>query len=317
MMIKKLAGVIVCLSVVVSGFAAGRSARAADAPKEDEYYKITKFKIPDRVVLEAGALELSRDGRLAFSSRRGDIYWISNPFAADPAKESKFVKFASGLHEVLGLAERDGVLYAMQRGELTKLVDDDRDGRADRFETVADGWEITGDYHEYGFCSKFDKNGDIWIALTLTGSFTSDAKFRGWCLRLKPDGSLVPTCSGLRSPGGVGSNAAGDMFYTENQGPWNGACALKHLEPGAFLGHPAGFKWYDFAKNLGKRPDEPKSDSRLIDEAKRIPELRPPRFTSRIPKWGNPQAGSLAIRREGNSDRSTINYLLGIRRRAR
>jgi glucose/arabinose dehydrogenase len=288
---KIVAGVIVCLSVIALDLGFDRPARAADAPREDDYYKITKFKIPDGLVLEAGALQLSRDGRLAFSTRRGDIYWISNPFAADPAKDSKFVKFASGLHEVLGLAERDGVLYAMQRCELTKLLDDDGDGRADRFETVADGWEISGDYHEYGFCSKFDKNGDIWIALTLTGSFTSDVKFRGWCLRLKPDGSLVPTCSGLRSPGGVGANASGDMFYTENQGPWNGACALKHLEPGAFLGHPAGFKWYDLAKNLGKRPDEPKSDSRLIEEAKRIPELSPPAIYFPYSKMGQSASG--------------------------
>ncbi|MFO0842879.1 MAG: hypothetical protein U0797_10860 [Gemmataceae bacterium] len=63
----------------------------------------------------------------------------------------------------------------------------------------------------------------------------------------------MPTTSGVRSPGGVGLNAAGDVFYTDNQGPWNGTCHLKHITPGGFVGHPAGFKWYKEpdAKYLG------------------------------------------------------------------
>ena len=40
-------------------------------------------------------------------------------------------------------------------------------------------------------------------------------------------------------------NAAGDLFYTDNQGPWNGTCSLKHLIPGKFVGHPGGHKWYE------------------------------------------------------------------------
>ncbi|MDB5876058.1 MAG: glucose/sorbosone dehydrogenase, partial [Ramlibacter sp.] len=66
------------------------------------------------------------------------------------------------------------------------------------------------------------------------------------------------------------------MFYTENQGPWNGACSLKHLEPGAFVGHPAGLPWYKYATNLGAKPEEPKSGGRLVDELKKIPKLRAP-----------------------------------------
>ena len=50
------------------------------------------------------------------------------------------------------------------------------------FETVSDAWEINGDYHEYAFGSKFDRDGYLWVALCLTGSFTSENKFRGWGL---------------------------------------------------------------------------------------------------------------------------------------
>src|SRR5262249_871320 len=53
--------------------------------------------------------------------------------------------------------------------------------------------------------------------------------------------------------------------------------ALKHLIPGKFMGHPGGFKWYDACKDvMGPMPLTPKSGSRIMAEAKRIPELEPP-----------------------------------------
>jgi glucose/arabinose dehydrogenase len=265
---------------------------AADppTPKESDFYQITDIPIPLGVVLEVGALEMMPGNVLAASSRRGDIYLIDRPFAKDP-KQFAFHQFAGGLHEVLGLAYRDGWLYATQRGELTRIKDTNGDRRADLFETVSDAWEISGDYHEYAFGSKFDRDGNIWVALCLTGSFTSESKFRGWALRITPDGHALPTCNGLRSPGGMGMNAEGDMFYTENQGPWNGACALKHLKPGAFLGHPDGLKWFDESKLPGNRPATPKSGSRMAIEAKRIPELLPPAVDFPYPKMGQSASG--------------------------
>ena len=260
-------------------------------PVEADYYKIFTFEPSADVILEAGALEWMPDGKLAVSTRRGEIYLVTDPLSADPAQESKFVRFAHGLHEVLGLAYRDGWLYVTQRAELSRIKDTDGDGVADRFETVSDAWEIDGDYHEYAFGSKFDRDGNLWVALCLTGSFTSENKFRGWALRITPEGKTIPTCSGLRSPGGLGMNAEGDMFYTENQGPWNGACSIKHLQPGSFQGNPSGNKWYDFAKELGKRPEDPKSGGRMREEADRIPELIPPAVYFPYPKMGQSASG--------------------------
>jgi glucose/arabinose dehydrogenase len=263
--------------------------KAADGPDESDYYTISTYAIPEGVVLEVGALEWLPGGRLAVSTRRGEIYIVDKPLADDP-KDATFSRFAHGLHEVLGLAYKDGWLYAVQRCEITRLKDEDGDGRADLFETVGDSWEISGNYHEYAFGSKFDRNGDLWVALCLTGSFSSDALFRGWALRLTPDGRLLPSTSGLRSPGGLGMNAEGDMFYTENQGPWNGACALKCLKPGAFVGHPAGNKWYPKA-GLGPRPEDPRNGSRMATEVKRIPELVPPAVYFPYAKMGQSASG--------------------------
>ena len=264
---------------------------AQEVPSESDFYPITTFEIPKDVVLEAGGFELMPDGKLAVCSRRGEIWMIQDP-NAPTVSASQFQRFAHGLHETLTLAQRDGWLYTTQRSDVSRIRDTDDDGIADDFEIVNGGWGISGDYHEYAFGSKFDKNGDIWVVLCLTGSFSSQVPFRGWCIRVTKDGKLIPTCSGVRSPGGIGANAVGDMFYTDNQGPWNGTCSLKHLAPGKSMGHPGGFEWYSLAESvMGKRPEEPKSGSRIMTEAKRLPSYEPPCILFPYNKMGKSAAG--------------------------
>jgi len=276
---------VMCLSLVAS---------AADKPPvESDYYRLIPFDIPKEIMLEAGGIELLPDGKLAVSTRRGEIWMIDKPFA-DPPNDEKWTRFAHGLHEVLGIAQRDGWLYATQRGEVSRLKDTNSDGKADVFETVNDDWHIGGDYHEYAFGSKFDRDGNIWVVLCLTGSFSSANKYRGWCLRITPDGKSIPTCSGIRSPGGIGMNALGEMFYTDNQGPWNGTCGLKQLIPGKFVGHPGGFKWYELPEvkaAMGPAPKEPESGSRFMIEAGKIPEYVPPTILFPYTKMGKSASG--------------------------
>lgn len=252
--------------------------------QEDLYYPIKKIPLPPEAYLEGGGIERMPDGALMVSSRRGEIWRI------DEAKGTS-TRWAHGLHEVLGLAEREGWLYATQRGEITKIKDSDGDGKADVFATVSDGWEISGDYHEYAFGSKFDREGNLWVVLCLTGSFTSNVPFRGWAVRVTPDGKMIPTCSGIRSPGGIGIGVDGEVFYCDNQGPWNGTSSMKHLKVGSFQGHPDGNKWYAQAPNMGPKPAEPKSGSRFHIEAARIPEYVPPPVLLPHGKLGNSASG--------------------------
>jgi hypothetical protein len=268
-------------------------------PTESEYYRIITLPIPSGITLESGALQWLGKGRLAASTRWGDIYFIDNALE-DPPAHLKFTQFASGLHEVLGLTEKDGWIYATQRCEETRMKDTNGDDRADIFETIGDPWSITGDYHEYAFGSKFDRQGNLWVVLCLTGSFTSDAPYRGWCFRVTPEGKWLPTCSGIRSPGGIGMNAEGVMFYTDNQGPWNGADGLKELRPGYFMGNPNSLKWFDHPATKDaiaaagvKKPAEPKSGSRIYDEAQRIPEFMPPAIMFPYPEMGQSPGGIL------------------------
>lgn len=242
------------------------------AAEEAKYYAIVNVPIPPTVPMRPGGLEILPDGRLAVGTRRGDIYFIKGAFDSPPRPEYQL--FASGQDEIFSLSWRDGAMTATSFGEVTRITDVDGDGAADRYDTLSNHWGYA-EGHEFAFASKHDPEGNVWVALGLSGSYESHNLFRGWAVKVTPEGRMFPVCSGLRSPGGVGANAQGAMFVIESQGPWNGCCSLKHLKPGGFLGHPASFNWYPFAPGMTV-PVLPDSGSRLHLERRRVKELVPP-----------------------------------------
>lgn len=243
------------------------------AAEEAKCYPIVNIPIPPTVPMRPGGMEILPDGRLAVGTRRGDIYFIKGAFDSPPNPEYRL--FASGQDEVFSLSWRDGAMTATTWAEVTRIRDVDGDGVADRYDTLSSDWGYA-EGHEFAFGSKHDAEGNIWVALGLSGSYESHNLFRGWAVKVTPDGRMIPVCSGLRSPAGVGANAEGVMFVIESQGPWNGCNSLKQLKEGAFLGHPASYNWYPFVPGM-KAPDvEPQSGSRMGIEKKRVKELVPP-----------------------------------------
>src|ERR1051325_12146971 len=82
------------------------SPAAEKAPLEEGCYKMIPLPIPPGVILEAGALLLLPEKKIASATRLGDIYIIEGAYN-DPPTGVKFTKFASGLHEVLGLRSEE------------------------------------------------------------------------------------------------------------------------------------------------------------------------------------------------------------------
>jgi hypothetical protein len=258
------------------------------AAEEAKYYPIVSIPIPPSVPMRPGGLEMLPDGRLAVGTRRGDIYFVRGVFDSPPKPDYQL--FSSGQDETFSLSWRDGAMTATSWSEVTRIRDTNGDGVADRYDTLCNQWGYA-EYHEFAFASKPDPEGNIWIALGLSSSYHSHNLFRGWAVKVTPSGTMIPVCSGLRSPGGVGANAQGAMFAIESQGPWNGCCSLKHLKPGGFVGHPASYNWYPFAPNVKAPTVTPNSDSRMGVEKKRVPELVPPAIMFPYIKMGRSISG--------------------------
>jgi hypothetical protein len=232
---------------------AGAHGRPPAEHGEAAHYRIVKLPIPRDIVLEVGGLAVRPDGKLLACTRRGDLWLISNPNADDPARVT-YKRFATGLHEPLGLHVDGKDVYAVQRPELTKLVDSDGDDVADEYVTVCDRWGVSGDYHEFAFGPARDREGNFYVTLNVGfgGGHQSKAPWRGWCVKITPKGELIPWATGLRSPNGIAVSPAGDLFYCDNQGEWVATNKMHHVRPGDFYGHPAGLRWAKQSPYAGK-----------------------------------------------------------------
>jgi len=243
-----------------------------------DYYETHTIEIPKEIILEVGGMAFNDKGQLGVATRRGEVWLLDNPETNTP----KYNRFASGLHEALGLAYRDGSFFTAQRPELTELRDSDGDGEADIFKSLFN-WDLSGNYHEYSFGPILLPNGDMIV--TLNCGFSRGAvslrKWRGWMLKITPEGKMTPIAAGLRSPAGIALNKNGDIFYSENQGGWVGSGRVSHVEVGDFMGHPESLKWTEderspikFKYNNFDRTK--RKGETMYDRAQKMPELKLP-----------------------------------------
>lgn len=241
-----------------------------------DHFAFDMLPNPPGIDPQVGAMDTLKDGRIAVAFHRGEVMFY------DPS-DSSWSLFASGLQEPLGmLADDDGSILVMQRAELTRLKDTDGDGAADEYQTVFDGFGMSGNYHEFAYGPAKDADGNLFIVLGIASNGAPMAKeirgkfseiglvdregmtiggewgknkgkagrmyarvpWRGWVLKLSPDGkTMEPYASGFRSPNGIGFDAKGRLLITDNQGDWRPTSPLYDVRKGGFYGHPASLVW--------------------------------------------------------------------------
>ena len=180
-------------------------------------YTAEKIETPQGVSLGVGGMEFAPDGSLMLCTREGEVWKYR-------IKEKQWSLFADGLHESLGLwiDPKTSETFVIQRGEITKLIDSNGDGRADLYESFNAGWGVTDNYHEYAFGLVRDSKGNFYGTLNTSlswpgwarskkwdvarvwttgykdteGKMGRAAKYRGWCFKVTPQGKFEPFASG-------------------------------------------------------------------------------------------------------------------------
>ena len=246
----------------------------AHADEWTDEFSLESIPFPEGIDPQIGALGTLPDQRIAVAFHRGQV------MIYDPATKA-WSLFAEGLHEPLGMLVEDAAnVLVMQRPELTRLTDTDGDGVADQYTTVFDNFGMSGNYHEFAFGPARDKDGNLFVSLgvasngagireELRGEFQpigiprermlansnwgknseaagrmySRVPYRGWIMKIAPDGTATPFACGVRSPNGIGFDADGRLLVMDNQGDWLGTGKIHHIREGLFHGHPAALVW--------------------------------------------------------------------------
>lgn len=227
-----------------------------------ESYRVDTIKMPAGLTAQTGGIDFLPDGRLVACFMRGEVMTYD-------LHTGEWKLFARGLQLPLGiLAMSNSEVLVMQLSELTRIKDTDGDGHANIYESAANDFGMSGNYHEFNYGPAKDKEGNLYIALNTASSANgirpvvrgrfnklgrdgtdghkemfSVVPYRGWVMELATDGKLHPFASGFRSPNGIGYSPDGHLFVTDNQSDWVPTSALYDVHENHFYGHPASLVW--------------------------------------------------------------------------
>ena len=242
----------------------------------DSSYSVQSLPTPAGIVCEVTGLDYSDDGTLYICTRRGDV-WAQ--------KNGDWQRFAHGLHEPMGLLAGPGFAVVSQRPEVTRLVDEDGDGTADRYETICDQIAMEANFHQYNYgLVKGKIAGNLHGILSCSGLSKPDGSpasangfspipYRMWSYQISPSGEFRPWSSGLRTANGIGKSPQGELFAADNQGDWVATSMLHHLEEGDFHGHPAALRW---DQNFPYSQDPKSSPIDLLEKMRKPPAVHFP-----------------------------------------
>ncbi len=238
-------------------------------------YHVEDVPLPEGVTLEPSGMDFHPEtGVLYVATRYGEVWTYDG---------GNWNKFAEGLHDPTGLLiTKEGHILVGQKPEVTRLIDTDQDGRSDVFRSINHSWGLSRNYCEYTHGPVRDGNGNLFVTLNLSdlwpqpnhpgrvradgmaGVMGRNAKYRGWCVRITPDGKMDPYAYGLRSPSGIGRSPKGEVFVAINQGDWMPYSGLVRIQRNNFYGHPSSLmdhkKFRD--RNLDKVPIEKLNEMR-------------------------------------------------------
>ncbi|MGJ8679508.1 DUF7133 domain-containing protein [Paraglaciecola sp.] len=250
----------------------------ADPTKWQDYYNIEKVEYPKTVDPQIGGLTAMKDGRLALTLYNGDLVifdpdkntWstfaegLHTPLGIVQDSDNSFVVMQKP--ELTRIVDKDGDGKADSYQALY-----DEFGMTGNYHEFAFGPAVdsNGNYYiglnvasnfagiyqyirgEYSkFCAPEDKmrewhDSPKWRAgyrKKVTRMF-SCAPYRGWVMKITPDGQVTPFASGFRSPAGLHIDPQDKLWVTDNQGDWIGTSPLHQVNQGDFAGHPASLHW--------------------------------------------------------------------------
>lgn len=214
----------------------------AKLAKTKDAYVLDDIPIPDQNPWKRNVrftdLTFFPDGRAALVTFDGDV-WIASGLNGD-LQRVQWKRFASGLHEPLGIAVRQEELFVNDRNGIWCLRDTDGNGEADVHELFCNLFAQTAETREFAAGMRVAPDGSFVIAKGGQQG-TTIGKYNGTVLRVAADGKSFETIGwGFREPFIGMHPKTGLVTVSDQQGnyvPTTPLYALKGNEYHGFLTH--------------------------------------------------------------------------------
>lgn len=178
---------------------------------------------PYRVVMQLSGLAFLHGGDALACTLQGDVWRISN--IDGDLKTVTWRRYATGFNQPIGIHVDQFGVFILDRGQLYRLHDLNRDGEVDYYENYANDFGGYDRSHTHTF----------GLHRTADGSFHFIQ--RESILRTGPDQKTTLQGSGVRNCMGIGGSK--DYFWIAPQeGTWTPASAIIEVNAGEFYGLP-------------------------------------------------------------------------------
>ncbi|MBW8883383.1 MAG: c-type cytochrome, partial [Planctomycetia bacterium] len=182
----------------------------------------TGLRLPLSDEIMPSGFSWTADGKLVFATLKGEVF--SGLDTDGNGEEDKLQLIVDGLATPYGISAFAPVaIDVITKDGLLRLMIADGGDRATLVETVASGWGMTDDYHDWAVGLVRGENDFYYIALPCQQDQRSDA-------------AASLRSSGHRFPMGLVRNRDGELFVTDNQGNYNPFNELNHVRKGAHFG---------------------------------------------------------------------------------
>jgi putative heme-binding domain-containing protein len=192
---------------------------------------------PWNLPLFFGDHDFLADGTAMVCTIQGDVWRVDGLDAT--LGRVRWKRFATGLHQALGLVVVGDKVHVLGRDQITRLHDLDGDGEADFHECVTNAYATSPSGHDFICGLQRDAAGNFYTASGSQG-----------ILRITPDGKRVDVlATGFRNADGLGLSPDGVLTVPSSEGDWTMASMIAEVREGGHYGY-AGTK-------DGKVPDLP------------------------------------------------------------
>ncbi len=193
------------------------------------------FNNPWRRNVRLADLAFDGTGRAAAVTFDGDV-WLLDDLREDLAVV-RWTRFASGLHEPLGIAFRAGELFVNDRNGIWRLRDRDGNGEADEHELFSNAFTQTAETREFATGLRVAPDGAFIISKGGQQSSTL-GQDNGSVLRVAPDGRSSRTLGwGLRMPFIGVHPRTGRVTASDQQGHYIPATPLLLIRDRQYYGY--------------------------------------------------------------------------------
>ncbi len=210
------------------------------------------FENPYGTLFFITAHDFFSDGTAAIATMTGEVWLVKG--IDDKLEKLRWKRFATGLHQPLGMKIVKDKLYVLGRDQITCLHDLNGDDEADFYECVTNEMQTSPGGHDFIVGLETDNEGRWYFASGNQGVCRIDVAqaFQPVSEPQARKPTLQILATGFRNPNGLGISADGRFITTSVQeGDWTPATSICQIE----LDHNLGAHFGAGGPKDGKPPE--------------------------------------------------------------